>query len=357
MFGGKSKHGGRPIGLDVGEDAVRLLQLSPRGAAAAAAQAPLPAGVSPGGEAYHAAVSKAVGEALREGGFAGSRVISALPASALQCKNLRLPVMPADELASAVRWEAADRFGYAEKKISSQFLVAGEVRQGEEQRQEIILLATKLDFVEAHVASLVENRLRLQAIDVAPAALARLGAPGADAPGVRVVLDVGRGATQVLIVQDGRVLFYKPIEIGVARLEAEAAGALNLSLDQARQRLEASDTDTAGLRAVEPALGELGREIGLCLRYYGVTFRGPRPETAALVGRGAAPWLAGALGAATGLGLETDDALGGIDLSAVRGAVPAGTEHRWAVAAGLSLRGGPAGAGASPEATAGGVAA
>ncbi|MEM7626843.1 MAG: pilus assembly protein PilM [Planctomycetota bacterium] len=353
MFGGKRKNSDFPIGLDVGDHGVRLLQLSKRGGkltAVAAAQARLPEGLKAQSDAYHAAVAEAIGRSLAAGGFAGNRVVSALPASSMQCKNLRLPTMPADELAAAVQWEAADRFGFGDQQTSAQFLVAGEVRQGEETRQEIILLAAKLGFVEAHVAALIQNSLRPQAIDAVPAALARLTdtwATGTESPGPKtdthVLIDVGYSATKVLIVRDGRVVFFKPIEIGGTHLDSVLSGSLSISLDEARQKREALETGDTNenqsvLSALLPPLNDLGREIGLCLRYYGVTFRGPRPETARLLGGGAAPWLVETLGQASGLQLELGGVFDGIDLSAVRGVIEPGSEHGWAVAAGLSLR-------------------
>lgn len=357
MFGGRINNSDCPIGVDVGDHGVRLIQLSTRSgqlAATAAAHVPLPGGKPAGDEAYHAAVTDAIREALGRTTFTGHRAVSALPAAALQCKNLRLPKMPADELAAAVQWEATDRFRFEQGQASVQFLNAGQVSQGDEQRQEVILLAAKLGFVEKHVAALTENGLRPRAIDAIPTALARTlsasaheNQAGEDAS-AHVLIDVGQSVTKVLIVRAGRVLFYKPIEVGGTSFDSVLSGALEIPLDQAEPLRRAladgssAELDAARRRAATEALGggitELGREIGLCLRYYGVTFRGPRPERAALLGGVAAPWLAELLGPASGLTLEVDNPLQAIDLEAVRGVVHPGTEHAWAVAAGLSLR-------------------
>jgi hypothetical protein len=51
--------------------------------------------------------------------------------------------------------------------------------------------------------------------------------------------------------------------------------------------------------ATRSTMEELGREIGLCLRYYSVTFRGQRPNKLRLLGGEAAdPMLLGVLNAA-----------------------------------------------------------
>ncbi|MEM9420227.1 MAG: pilus assembly protein PilM [Planctomycetota bacterium] len=345
----------------MGERGVRMVQLSIRGGqvkATAASSAPLQQGMGPGVEGYRAALAVAIQQAYHAGGFTGNRVVSSLPVSSMQCKNLRLPVMPADELDSAVEWEAQDRFRMGKGQCSVQYMHAGQVNQGDEVRQELILIAAKLDQVESHVAALTDNGLRPVAIDSVPSALARLSAmqpEAVDGSEVQVVLDVGESATKVLIASDGQVRFYKPIEIGESALDSVLSGAMSISLDEARElrhRIASTPIDgvegeeTSGelnqshkvFEALQPTLSELAREIGLCLRYYGVTFRGARPAQAKLVGGGATAWLAAALGESTGLALGLDEPLGDIDVSAVREVIPPGSEGAWAVAAGLSIR-------------------
>ncbi|MEO1237304.1 MAG: pilus assembly protein PilM [Planctomycetota bacterium] len=349
MFRAKFKHTDWPIGLDVGDHSVRLLQLSTRGGslrAVAAAAEPLREGLQHRGSDYHPAVKAAIAAALSRGGFTGHAVVSALPASAVQCKNLRLPPMPADELAAAVRWEANDRFRLGEGKGVVQHLDAGRVQQGDEHKQELIMLAAELGFVEAHVAALTDNGLRPRAIDSVPTALARIATRWVDDESqAAVVIDLGQSATKVLVVRGGLVRFYKPIDIGLAHLDAAASGVLRLPLTEARdRRLDASSgsldaQDAARLaEALAPKLGELGREIGLCLRYYGVTFRGPRPGRALAIGGGASAWLAGLLAEPVGIELVVDNPLGHIDFGGVREVVWPGSESAWSVAAGLSMR-------------------
>ncbi len=272
-------------------------------------------------------------------------------------------MMPADELHSAVQWEAAARFRLGDRQCSVQYMHAGQVNQGDEVRQELILLGVKLSLVEDHVAALTGNNLRLVAIDSVPSALARLSVMRNalstgwhDISTVNVTLDIGQSSTKVLISLDGQVRFYKPIEVGGAAFESVLSGAMSISPDESRDLLralgspvthdenerqeESSDAATraAVLEALRPTLGELAREIGLCLRYYGVTFRGARPARAEVVGGAATPWLASALSESTGLSLSLESPLGGVDLSAVRETVRPGSEGAWAVAAGLSIR-------------------
>ncbi|MEM9883753.1 MAG: pilus assembly protein PilM [Planctomycetota bacterium] len=333
-----------PIGLDVGQRSVRLAQCATRGGRLrlmAAASAPL---------ADAAALGDAVRDAMGRGGFSGRRVVSALPSSAVQCKNLRLPVMPADELDRAVQWEAADRFRMAEGQCVATYLHAGRVTQGSETRQELIVMAAKRLAVEAHVAALGGAGLRLDAIDAVPTAWGRLlaarAAEAGDEDTPRLLIDLGASCAQVLVVAERSVRFYKTMEIGGGTLDAALAGEMNLTLEAAatlRHGLTSSDADdepeTARAKHVlARPLGELAREIGLCLRYYGVTFRGARPGSGWVVGGAACPWTASVLSDATGVPLEAVDPLAELGIAGTESLIPKHEAGSWGVAVGLSVR-------------------
>ena len=342
FFGRKQE---RPIGVDVSETGVRLLQLTAAGdglAVVAAAFEPLPAKLKIESPVYHEQVKLAVQRGLRHGKFRGQRCVSVMPGSMLLCKNLRLPPMPADELASAVEWEAADRFRIDRGRASVQFINAGEVSQGDDVKLELIVMASQAGLVEAHVSSLIEAGLRPAAVDCVPAALARIdhavGHAGNDA---RVVIELGNQATQVLIYRDRRIQFFKSIDGGLQQIDASLSGELKCTLDEAIARREDAKPEQIGadlLEASRTAVRDIGREIGLCLRYFGVTFRGSRPAAGTMIGVGATAWLAQIISDASGFDLQVRNPLAGVDTSAVVDEIPLGEETAWAVAAGLSLR-------------------
>ncbi len=356
MFGGTLNKRQCPIGIDVGSQHVKLMQLERTAGgyrALAAASVDLPTDLTLGTDDYHRAVSAAIAAARQAGKFVGKAAVSTLPADAVQYKNLRLPKMPAKDLAAAVRWEASDRLQLSSEPHAVQFFDAGEVRQGDEDRQEVILLAARQSFVEKHVASIVEAGLFPEAIDVVPGAIARCmerPALGHATDQAQVMIDIGFGGSKVIVFRGGRILFFKLIDIGGKHLDDAAAKHLNVprsELAALRQRMRCDESAVqehirrAIHEAVRPAVAELGREIGLCLRYYSVTFRGRRPEQAGLVGgESSQPWLEKMLTDQAGVTVATVDPLKGIDCTAVQQALGE-TTPAWTVAAGLSLRSAP----------------
>jgi type IV pilus assembly protein PilM len=355
LFGGGKKVSACPIGIDLGGRTIRMMQLARDGDkvfAVAAASRLLPFEVlDDRGQAYHAAVSHAVRDMLASGQFQERRAVSCLPASALQYKNIRLPRMPRDELASAVQWEASERLKLSADAMSMQFFDAGEVQQGQDTRQEIILMAAPKRFVEDHAKSLTGCDLELSAIDAVPGALARcIGVPGSgdgqDAK-VRVVIDVGYNGTKVLITRGERICFFKLIEIGGRAFDEAVALQLQIPVPAAAETRQSwlTGSDPAGIDgritgALVPAVTELAREVGLCMRYYGVTFRGRRPEEVTLVGgESSNAWLWARLCEEAALSPSPDDPLARLDLTRVSDLI-GGPEKSaaWTVAAGLSLK-------------------
>jgi type IV pilus assembly protein PilM len=284
-----------------------------------------------------------------------------LPAETITYKNMRFPTMPQSELDQAVRWEARQRLTRADEPITVQYIDAGAVFQGDERRREVVVMAAETAALEQHLQCLKQAGFKPLAIDAPPAALPRCvdamnHDPHADA--TQVILDVGAHTSKVLIARRGYVRFFKLIDIGGQRLTEAVADHLGLdaseALDLRRQLIyppttgdgpAAHASESARIQrpvyeAIRPVIDELGRELGLCLRYYSVTFRGRRPEQVALVGGEARQdWLAPMLADAAGVAVTTIDPIDEVRHSQAKQTFDAGPNAEWAVAAGLSLRG------------------
>jgi type IV pilus assembly protein PilM len=345
------------IGVDLGSHSLKLLQIAPGGTAlraVAAARYPLPADMPRQGEAYHEALGELLRTARREGQFVGRRVVTSLPTEAVTYKNMRFPSMPEAELAQAVQWEAPQRLSDGQTPMTIQHLDAGQVFQGEERRRELVVMGADTSFLEAHLQTLRGAGLKPVAVEAAPVALARsLGLSEAlgEGEGARVVVDVGHRSSKVLITRRGEVRFFKVIGIGGAHFDEAVAKHLNMEDAEAAELRRSmpyplpSDGESSRMHrpvyeALRPVVEELARELGLCLRYYSVTFRGERPEQVALVGGEARQaWLAPLLADTAGVDVTTVDPIDEVGHGDVSTLSDAGPHVEWAVAAGLSLRG------------------
>jgi len=372
VFGGSLHRGRCPIGLDLGAHSIKMIQLERRDgrdgwpwSVVAAASRSLPQELPEDSQARTELLGQLICEMLADGGFTHRQVVSALPARSVQYKNLRLPPMPPDELQAAVEWEAADRMYFDRGKVQLQYFDAGPVRQGEETRQEIILMAASIADIESHLELLTRGGLDPEAVEVAPSALARsmgmdwtseaamplMGEDGGERSTARLIIDIGHSACQVLVTRQGRVAFFKLIDIGADQIDQAVADQLNMSVTALRQQRanaqpESTSAEAEGQQAMTQAyaaaIQELSREVQLCLRYYSVTFRGRRPDHAMLVG-GAShdSLLAKLLGDQMSIRVAPTSPFTGVDVSSVArlAGVTDAELGPWAVAAGLSMRG------------------
>lgn len=360
-----------PIGLDLGSSGLRMIQLKRTGGTVrvlASGHYRLPDDLPAQGHERHQAIARGISELLEANDFRGRKTVAGLNDAMVQLKNIRMPQMAPAEQRQAVQWEAADRMQIDGEHHKIDYITAGEVRVGEELRDELLLMAVNQEALDRQVATLVTAGLNPIALEPTPIALARCFAQTvrreSDQNLVRAMVDIGHQRSKVVIFRGQRVSFYKVIDVGGRQFTAAVAERLGLSHAEAHDlrrkisRGETTETTQAGdsqalgnpdrresihravFEAVRPIAGDLAKEVGLCLRYHSVTFRGARPEKVSLLGGEAAdPNLARVMGEQLELQIDTAAPLAGMDLSDDQIAVERrGSQPEWAVPTGLAMR-------------------
>ncbi|MCP4591185.1 MAG: pilus assembly protein PilM [bacterium] len=285
-----------PIAVDLGRYALRVAQVSER-----RSQARLVAAVCHTystqalDEGREVETVEALRRIIRSKRFTGRRVVSALSEHDVQTKNFRMPQMPDAELAQAVRFEALERMAGVSEDAEIRHLPAGSVVGGGEAQQEVIVLAAREEAVRGRLELLSKAGLNPVGIDVLPCTVFRpferyLRAEE-DAEQVNAFVDLGWSGTRITVTRGNRIAFTKAFECGGASLDRLVAENLGIEPKRANELRRGSDAagedaDAAATTeaAVRGGIEQIGKEIGLCLRYYAVTFRGKRPETVTCVG-------------------------------------------------------------------------
>jgi type IV pilus assembly protein PilM len=345
-------------------------------------------------------VISAIKRMLAEGNFCGRNVVSCLPNDRLKITSLRLAQIQSDGIEHTLRREVAQRFGLDPDKDAMDYLVAGDVRDGDEIKNELILFAVDNETIESHIEILEAAGLRPVAIDTIPCALFRSFERSLrrreDRERTVVFVDVGSRFTTVVFDRGGKISFVKQIPIGGEKFNQEVAAKLGINVSEAQMLRETLRTEKGLSRpksnlaeqspagddrtpmkcgafgdlkgkldastrqlmvdVVSAVAGELAKAISLCLRYYTVTFRGKRVERAVFTGGGAYEnILLDVLKRQLTVGIEVAEPLRGLDLSSKRTNLNFGSDRRdllceWAVAVGLSLKGWNAAYGVNREA-------
>lgn len=355
-----------PIAIDLGGATVKLLQLAWTGEQpVVVAWAEVPALAATASTEASAAWMLQLGATLKEQGFCGRTVVTALGPGEFQLKNIRVPPMPHEEIAEAVRFEAEERFGLTGEQAQYRHLVAGQVRQGADIREEVMVFAVPNEVMQKQIEFQKSLGLTALAVDATPCAMARCFVRflrrAEDATAVNVFLDVGHRATSLVVTRGADVCFVKLIDVGGAAFTEAVAARLGLSDtdarnfrlriirgatcrkgDRAGDDLPATLTQSAA-DAVRPLMEQLAREVQLSLRYFSITFRGQRPECVTFVGGEAhepslIPTVAEGLDLPCTIGYPFRG-IGGI--GALLTADRRSHQPAWAVAMGLALYGSP----------------
>jgi type IV pilus assembly protein PilM len=341
------KNGAGPIGIELGSRAVQMMQLSsdhkrviehvrwdlPRAAA----------GDTP--ESRARGLVEAIGQARQGRKFRGRDVVVCLSARELFVQNIRVAKAPGAELASLVQQEAVSRLPYPAAEADIRFVCAGEVRQGDAVRREIILLACHRPVIDQLLGIVDDAGLRAVAIDVEPSALLRAHVKQfrRDDDFTKRVMFVRLGSfnTTVVIAQGTEVFFVKYIDVGGNQLDEAVAQHLKISPEEAAtlrwtngdRRADQQDPEIAAsvAEATRGVLERLVSELSLCVRYHSVAFRGHTIDRVTVGGSDATQGLIDVLAPRLDLNCHLGDPLRSFE------APLPNRRAQWDVTAGLAL--------------------
>ncbi len=348
----------RPIGIDIGHDCVRMIQLSCVDEiirVEGAEQETLSAEPAPGSPGYREALVQVIGNMFSRGRFIGREVISCLPGDSLKIKSLRLDSTEAERIDELLYGDVAQRFGLDPDKDEIRYCIAGSVYQGGEMKNEVIFFGMNRSYLGEHISLLEEAGLDPVAVDAMPIALfrsfQRTLRRQEDREVVSVLVNLGVQFTTVIIGKGATIALVKQIPQGESQLTGNVAEKLGLphaEVVQLCSKLREPGTETADsftrrsvMAAMSQTIENLAREISLCFKYYAVTFRGERPSEVVFAGGNLYERaLMESLQRQLNMEIHVAEPLRGFDLSRVSfDRRPNPQMCEWAVAVGLALKG------------------
>src|SRR5438552_11025172 len=157
------------------------------------------------------AMSRALPELLSERGF-GSKVINlCAPGFHTFSKFVKLPPVDTSKVTQIIQYEAQQNVPYPLEEVVWDYQILGAAASGE---LEVFLVAIKADIVENLFRSAEAAGLRLQLVDVSPAALCNAFRYNYnDIEGCTMLLDIGAKTSNLLFFEKGKV-YARSINIG-----------------------------------------------------------------------------------------------------------------------------------------------
>jgi type IV pilus assembly protein PilM len=314
----------RVIGLDIGTFGVRAGEVDVGGGPPRLirfGQLTLPPGAVVAGEIVDVEVVTATVRRLWERGKFGSRrVVLGLANQRVIVRQAEMPAMTEQDLAAALRFEAAEVLPIAAEDAVVDFQVLSELRtpQGED-RLQLLLAAAQRTMLDVHLEVCRLAGLRVVGIDPMPLALVRaLGGTGleslAGAPSTEAIVCVGAGITTVVVHQDGVPQFSRFVSQGAGAATEAVAAELGIDHDTAEDLKRRAGTGTgngADGRAdvvVARVVTGLVTEIDGSIQFYSDQHPEAPVGRVILVGAGSRLYeLDTGLAVATGLPIEVPD--------------------------------------------------
>jgi type IV pilus assembly protein PilM len=337
-----------PIGVDIGARAIKLVQFSgDRSRLIDACRWELPALVENATvEQQMERLTSGLKQALEGRAFRGRDAVLCLNDRQLFLQNIRVKKDGAD-FGRQVAQEAASKVPFGLESAELRFVESADVRHGDSMLREVIVFACQRAVIDQALAIVDSAKLQPVAVDVEPAALVRSYAGQFrredDRQQRALMVHVGYTRTAAVIAQGDDLLFVKYIEVGGSHFDAAVARHLKMDLAEAvslrrhngDRRADMQDPEVSrGVNdATRSVVERLAAELGMCVRYHSVTFRG-QPITRMVLGGGeATQQLLDAVAKQLDIKCELSDPFRGFST------VPnAGRKGQWDVAAGLALR-------------------
>lgn len=179
-----------------------------------------------------AAMVRAIQEALAEKTFGAKVVNVCAPGFHVFSKFVKLPPVDAAKVTQIIQYEAQQNVPFPLEEVVWDYQILGSSASGE---LEVLLVAIKTDVVEGLFRSTEAAGLRLNLVDVSPAALCNAFRFNyGDMDGCTILLDIGAKTSNLLFFEKGKV-YSRSINIGANSITQDFANEFRLSFADADQ--------------------------------------------------------------------------------------------------------------------------
>lgn len=235
MKAGKSILRRRTIGIDIGSDSLKAVEVETGGGMPRLLNAVIEKDVFGGHSPIGRLDAGLLSGILKKRGIKAKRAISVLPDEDLIEKYLRFPVETLKRIGDFVNWEASKHISYPVEEAS--FDYSTEERNGGDEIGVHLAVARRV-VVEKYVYLLKNAGLVPEAVEPRSLALKRI-LRNREIPENMIVsmLDIGFRWTTLLILKGGRIRFSRTIETGGKDVRDSIAALINISPAEAEHHM------------------------------------------------------------------------------------------------------------------------
>jgi type IV pilus assembly protein PilM len=332
------------FGLDIGETALRLVQLKKGGAKpvlVTLGDVALPSNLlatdSTTAQDKLAVLIKQLHKDLK---VTSKNAVVGLPASKVFASVITTPKLNDIELAKAIKYQADQYVPMAIDQVKLDWTVLGPGKT--ENELEVLLVACPNTVAEKYLNILTKAELEVSALEVNATALYRAMVP-TGSPAV-IVLDIGSLTTDLSLIYQDTPRLIRSIAVGgntFVKTVSTALGLDEVQADQFVRKFGLTQTKLEGqvYKALKPNVDILVDEIGKSIKFFTTRYTNVKVEKIVLTGGAAATLeLPAYIANATRLPVELGNAWINVSYPASMQEKLLGLSHSYGVATGLAQR-------------------
>lgn len=262
--------------LDIGTNAVRVVQLSSAGADAwnltHFGYAPLDERIaSSSSPEARRKLGEVIMTAVGQSGIKTKNVVLGLPSNKTFTTVIEMPVMPENELRNTIKYQVDQYIPMATNEAKVDWALLG-TSLHDPKMQEVLIASTANTYAEERLEFVESLGLNVIAAEPDPLAMIRSLLP-AGVPDARLIIDVGEQSTDLAITFGDAPRLVRTIPTGIRSLIKAAVQNLNVQEDQARQfilkfGLAPDRLEGQVYRAIESTLDGFAVELTKSIKFF-----------------------------------------------------------------------------------------
>lgn len=297
------------FGLDIGTNAVRVVQLARTGSGwtlvhygYAPIDSKLTSGDSPESRRR---LGETVMTAVGQAGIKTSNVALGLPSSKTFSTVIDVPKMSDQELRATMKYQIDQYIPMSLDEAEVDWALLGDSLH-EKDHYEVLLTSTAKSYAEDRLEFVEGLGFNVIAEEPDPIAMVRSLAP-LDSQAAQLVLDMGEVSTDLAVIYGGQPRLIRTVPTGLSSLVRSAVQNLNIQDDQARQfilkfGLSPDRLDGQVLRALDSTLDSFASELVKSIKFFQTRYSDTTVSSMLLSGFGSAiPQLDGYLAGKSGV--------------------------------------------------------
>jgi type IV pilus assembly protein PilM len=248
------------VGLDIGSNTVKAIELKPSGknyrVAAIAVEAVPPDSIVDGSIIDSGAVTDSVGRVFSTKQFKGKDVAASLSGNSVIVKKITLPVMSESELSESIYWEAEQYIPFDIQDVNLDYQIIDGAKNGDGGTMEVLLVAAKKDKIADYTNVITQAGRSPAIVDVDAFALqnAYEANYGYSANSVVALLNAGASAININILAGAQSVFTRDISMGGNAFTEAIQKELSLPFEAAEDLKKGQNVDGVTYEDARPVL-------------------------------------------------------------------------------------------------------